>query len=320
MKDFYCKDAAGLVGSTVTSFFLVTSKQVRLKRDGGSYLHLICSDRSGQLSAKLWDGVEMAGEITVDDIVKVRGRLGEYQGRLEITIDKIRKAKNEEVDLQDFLPATLCDIDQLWCELQNFVGSVHDLNLQQLLKAMLVDEDIARRFRRAPAAKVMHHAYLGGLLEHVVSLCSAADLIQRNYPWISRDLLLAGAILHDLGKLDELTYDRAFNYTDEGRLLGHMAICLRILREHASRLHDFPGTLLITLEHLILSHHGKKEFGSPVEPAIAEAILLHFLDNLDSKLAAVRQAIEMEEGGSDWTERVPALGRAVCILPRILTI
>jgi 3'-5' exoribonuclease len=192
MKNFCCKDAAERLGSTVTSFFVVASRQVRLKRDGGNYVHLILSDRSGQLAAKLWDGVEAVSEVAVDDIVKVRGRIGEYQGRLEITIEKMRKAQQDEVDLSDFLPATPCDVDGLWRELRAFVDSVHDAYLQQLLLSVLDDRGLADRFRQAPAAKLMHHAYLGGLLEHVVSLCRAADLMQHNYPWISRDLLVAG--------------------------------------------------------------------------------------------------------------------------------
>ncbi len=311
MKTFYLKDSPANEGNIITSFFVLVSKQTRSKKNGHPYLHCVLADRTGTIDGKLWEQIEAASGIQPDAFVKVQGRVGAFQGRPEITIDKIRVAQEHEIELEDFLPCTSRNIDVLWAELADFIESIENLQLRQLIRQFSLDEETACQFRRAPAAQILHHAFIGGLLEHVVSLCGLAHRVQQHYPWINRDLLIAGAILHDIGKIHELSYHHSLGYTDRGRLVGHISVALQML--HA-RVSDCPGIspeLLTLLEHLILSHHGTREFGSPIEPSFPEAMLLHFLDNADSKLAAMLQALESNDGDSTWTARVRSLGRPI---------
>jgi 3'-5' exoribonuclease len=311
MKEFFLSDCCHHENKVITSTFVVISKQVKPKKTGEPYLALILGDRSGQLDAKMWDNVEDAIDaFEQDDFLKVKGLLNKYKNRFQITIHKLRRLGDAEVDFSDYLPKTTKDIGELWQTLAAFVASFQDPHLKLLVEAFMSDPEIAEAYRSAPAAKTLHHAFIGGLLDHVVSLFRSCDLMCRNYPQINRDLLLAGAFLHDIGKIHELTYNRSFSYTTPGQLLGHMVIELEMLHAKLAQFPDFPRELKILIEHLIISHHGEYEFGSPKLPMFPEALMLHYLDNLDSKMESMRAQFEREAASEGpWTGYNSSLSR-----------
>jgi 3'-5' exoribonuclease len=311
MKDFYISECARHENKVITSSFVVASKQIKPKKSGEPYLALTLGDRSGQLEAKMWDNVEEVLEaFDQDDYIKVKGLINKYKNRFQLTIHKLRKLGESEVDFADYLPKTTKNIDELWQTLAGFVASFQNAHLKALLEAFMDDPEIAAAYRSAPAAKSLHHAYIGGLLDHVVSLFRSCDLACKNYPQINRDLLLTGAFLHDIGKIHELTYNRSFSYTTKGQLLGHMVIELEMLQAKIALVPGFPEPLKTVLEHLIISHHGQYEFGSPKLPMFPEALMLHYLDDLDSKMEAMRAHFEREADlESPWTSYNASLGR-----------
>jgi 3'-5' exoribonuclease len=313
MKDFYLSDCARFENKVIVSSFVVITKQVKPKKNGGPYLALTLGDRSGQIEAKMWDNVEDALDaFEPEDYLKVKGLLNRFKNRFQLTIHKLRRLNDSDVDFVDYLPKTDKDIDALWQTLEEFVGSFQDIHLRTLVEAFMADPEISAAYRSAPAAKAMHHAYIGGLLDHVVSLMRSSDLISRNYPQINRDLLLTGAFLHDIGKIHELTYTRSFSYTSRGQLLGHMVIELEMLQAKIAAIPGFPEELKTLLEHLIISHHGQYEFGSPKLPMFPEALMLHYLDDLDSKMESIRAQFERElETESSWTSYNSSLGRTL---------
>ncbi len=311
MKDFYIGDCARHENKVVTSSFVVVSKQIKPKKTGEPYLALVLGDRSGQLEAKMWDNVEeVLDAFEQDDFLKIKGLINKYKQRFQLTIHKVRKLGETEIDFSDYLPKTTKDIDELWRTLCGFVSTFHNPHLKALVQSFMSDPQIAAAYRNAPAAKTLHHAYIGGLLDHVVSLFRSCDLVCQNYPQINRDLLLTGAFLHDIGKIYELTYNRSFSYTNRGQLLGHMIIELEMLQAKLALLPDFPNELKILIEHLIISHHGQYEFGSPKLPMFPEALMLHYLDDLDSKMEAMRAQFEREASlDGPWTSYNASLGR-----------
>ena len=311
MKDFYIRDAATHENKPIVSAFLVTSKQVKSKKSGEPYLDLMLADRTGHISAKMWDNVgEVESTFAQDAVLKIKGVVNKYNGRWQLTIHKLRKMDESEIDFSDFLPKTDKDVDQLWKDLAAFVASITHPNLRQLLEAFMADPKIEFGYKNAPAAKTLHHAFIGGLLDHVLSLFRSCDLVLRNYPMVNRDLVLTGAFLHDIGKIYELSYSRSFGYTTDGQLLGHMIIELEMLHEKIRLVPGFPNELKTLVEHLIISHHGQYEFGSPKLPMFPEALLLHYMDDLDSKMESMRANFEKEsETESPWTGYNPSLGR-----------
>jgi 3'-5' exoribonuclease len=311
MKDFYICDCVRHENKIITSSFVVVAKQIKPKKTGEPYLALTLGDRSGQLEAKMWDNVEeVLDAFEQDDFLKVKGLVNKYKQRFQLTIHKLRKLGESEIDFSDYLPKTTKDIDELWRTLTAFVESFENSYLKSLVQAFMADSEIAAAYRNAPAAKTLHHAYIGGLLDHVVSLFRSCDLICRNYPQINRDLLLTGAFLHDIGKIHELTYNRSFSYTTKGQLLGHMIIELEMLQAKLAFLPGFPEELKTMVEHLIISHHGQYDFGSPKLPMFPEALMLHYLDDLDSKMEAMRAHFEREASlESPWTSYNASLGR-----------
>ena len=311
MKDFYIRDCQQHEGQAVTSNFVVASKQVKNKKNGELYLSLTLADHTGQLQANMWDNVSDAlNAFEQDDFVKVKAMVQKYNGRWQLTIHKLRKLADNEIDYADYLPKTSKDIDQLWRTLGEFVESLQNPWLKRLVQDFMADDAIARDYKNAPAAKTLHHAYIGGLLDHVVSLFTVCDLVCRNYPQVNRDLLLTGAFLHDIGKIHELAYQRSISYTTQGQLLGHMIIELEMLHEKLAHIPGFPDELKILLEHLIISHHGQYEFGSPKLPMFPEALMLHYLDDLDSKMESMRAQFEREsELEAPWTSYNPSLTR-----------
>jgi len=222
-------------------------------------------------------------------------------------------AEPAEYELGDFVPKTSRDVEELWAELNGYVASFTNPHLQSLLRAFLDDPEVSEALKAAPAAKSMHHAWIGGLLEHIVSLLGIADLAARHYTEVNRDLLLTGVVLHDLGKLHELRWGTSFDYTLEGQLLGHITIGIGMVEKKLANLPDFPDNLRVLVEHLILSHHGKYEFGSPKLPMIPEALLLHYLDDLDAKMQTMRsEFVRAESQGrapGQMTEWVRAMER-----------
>jgi 3'-5' exoribonuclease len=297
----------------VTATFLVQQKDIRQKKTGEPYLSMILCDRTGELEAKMWDNAaEVMETFERDDFLKVRGLLQVYQNRLQLTVHKLQRQPDNSVDFTDYYPCSTRDPEQMFAELLEVVRGMQDPHLRALLMAVLEDGEVAKRYKIAPAAKNVHHAFLGGLLEHVLSMCSLARLLSRHYTGIDLDLVLAGAVLHDIGKIYELTYDRSFGYSNEGQLLGHIVIGLRLIDDKVRAINEFPQKLRLLLEHLIVSHHGALEFGSPKVPAFPEALLLHHIDNLDSKMECMRAWLEKDryvEGC--WTGYNGALDRSV---------
>jgi 3'-5' exoribonuclease len=317
MKSHYVSDLQD--GQAVTSLFLVAVKEIRTsQRTGKSWLELALRDRTGSIPAKMWDNFEaLAKTFEADDVVQIRGRVKLYNGQKEMTLEQIVPAARD-YDLADFLAHTKYDVEKLYAELGTAVSAVRNPWIKRLLESVVNDPAVVPKLKRAPAAMSMHHAFVGGLLEHTVSLIGLGRAVVAHYPELDADVLLAGIVLHDIGKIDELSYERATNYTTAGRLLGHITIGTLLVREKIKAIPGFPEPLAILIEHLILSHHGTYEFGSPSLPQTREAIALHFLDDMDSKMAAMRATLEGASGGEEWTERNPALHRALLRTDRFL--
>ena len=279
----------------ITTSFLVHSKEIRQKKSGELYLSLMLGDRTGELDAKMFDNVaEVIDGFERDDFVKVKGLIQVFHNRPQLTIHKMRRLDNSEVDVTDYFPCSRRDPAEMWTELRSTVSQMKNRHLKGLVEALLDDPEIAERFQRAPAAKQIHHAFLGGLLEHVLSLCALARMTAQHYSYIDYDLLLTGVVLHDIGKIYELNYERGFSYADEGQLLGHITIALRMVGDKLHDFPDFPAPLRSLVEHMILSHHGQLEYGSPKLPQFPEALLLHYIDDLDSKMECMRALIERD--------------------------
>jgi 3'-5' exoribonuclease len=314
MKDIYIADVANFdEGKLFDGFFLVLAKQQRTTKSNKPYLNLILGDKTGQLEGRVWElsDPRIARDFDRGDIVKARGSASRFDDRLQMKIDQLRKAQPGEVDKSDLLPSTTYDVAALWRQLLGFVESVTNPDLKRLLSTILTDPALALAYREAPAAKQLHHAWLGGLLEHVVSLLTLADRVAPNYPILDRDLLLTGVILHDIGKVRELSWEIGFEYTVEGVLLGHIQIGAALAERTMNSLPNFPAKLKTLVLHMILSHHGKLEFGSPKVPMIPEALALCFLDDLDAKMQAVQgefdKSIREGKGPDEMTGKVWAL-------------
>lgn len=305
---------------TVTTTYLVASKDIREKKSGDPYLSLRLADRTGEVDAKMWDNAaEVMDTFERDDFVRVKGLLQIFHNKPQLTIHKMARVDDREVDFGDYFPASKRDRDEMLSELLAVIAGIGNPHLKALLEAFFGDPEIAVRFKMAPAAKQVHHAWLGGLIEHVLSLVKLARVTAAHFDGVDLDLLLAGVILHDVGKIYELSYDRGFGYTSEGQLLGHIQIGLRMIDEKIRLVPDFPARLRTLLDHLIVSHHGELEYGSPKSPQFPEALLLHHLDNMDSKMECMRALIEKDPNVAGcWTVYSPPLDRAVLKKQRFL--
>jgi len=291
-------------GEPVDSVFLVADASLRTARTGSKYLALQLRDRSGQIAARLWDATEaLAGSIEVDDFVRVRGRTETYQNQLQIIVRSVTRADTNGLRLGDFLPQCERDAGQMMRDLRRILARVEDPDFKALLDAFLSDEDFCAEFRTAPAATVNHHSYLGGLLEHTLSMAQLAEKLTEHYPDLRRDLFLTGVFLHDIGKIREISFRRSFRHTSAGELVGHVTLGVLMLDERVRQLGNFPQEKLDMLRHMILSHHGALEFGSPKLPMFAEAMALHYLDNLDAKLKDFSSIVaEDRSSDPDWTD------------------
>lgn len=303
-------------GDVVDEILLVRDKQVRTNRNGNMYLQLELDDRSGSISGRYWNSTEVEGRsFDSGDFLAIKGKVQLFQNQMQLIINSFQKIDGTKVNAADFIPTTDKDIEKLVQDLRQHLGKVKDPQLQALARAYLMDEKFMDGLRRAPAGIRNHHAYIGGLLEHIVSLLNVADRISDLYPTLNFDLLRLGIFLHDLGKVRELSYDRVFSYSDEGQLIGHLVIGVSMLDDKlliASELLGEPISqdLVLELKHLILSHHGTYEFGSPKLPMTPEAVALHHLDNLDAKVHNFTRTIyDDAQPESRWTPYDPQLGR-----------
>jgi len=350
MKDFFIADAARFENQPITSFFLIASITARDKKGStGQYLALTLADKSGQFEARMWeDFADALLTCAAGCYVKVQGQVSKYQGKYQITLTKMRLAAASEIDTADFVPTTQYDIPTMAAELRSYVAAFTNPHLRRLVLAFLDDPTLGPAFLEAPAAKRLHHAWIGGLLEHVVSLVRVCLATAPFYPEVDPDLLVTGAILHDIGKVRELSWASSFDYTLEGQLIGHISIAQRLLQEKISQLNAeaqteigeyeallafgtpeqrelrvagapipalFPDNLRLLIEHMILSHHGKLEFGSPKLPMTPEAMLLSALDDLEAKFQALRNefasAAASGRSTSEPTEWVRSMDRSL---------
>lgn len=297
----------------VQGVFLVQQKEVRQKKTGEPYLSLVLSDRTGDLEAKMWDNAQEAmGMFERDGFVRVKGMLQTFQNRLQLTIHRIQPVPESEIDIADYLPASKRDRNEMFAELRSWIASMTEPHLKALLETIFADQAVALAYRTAPAAKSVHHAWIGGLIEHVLSLCNLAKFTAAHYPDVDFDLLLTGVLLHDIGKIAELNYARSFGYSTEGQLIGHITLGIRMVEDAIRKVPGFPPALQDLVVHMILSHHGALEFGSPKLPMFLEAMLLHQLDNLDSKMECMRAHAEKDrQTAGVWTGYNAPLERSV---------
>ncbi len=293
-------------GEPVDADFIVKESSLRATRQGSSYLAIRLGDRTGDISGRLWDApTALAEAISADDFVHVKGKVESYRNALQIGIRAITQAEADTIHLSDFLPTSGQDPHKMMKELRAILDTIEDPDYKRLVDAFLADEAFCKDFRKAPAAKVNHHAYLGGLLDHTLSMLKLAVKIQEHYVELRRDLLLVGVFLHDIGKTEELVYDRACRYSTPGNLVGHLVLGLLMIQRKAEALGDFPEDKLNRLRHIVLSHHGEHAFGSPKLPMFAEAQALHYIDNMDAKLKDFSDIIAADRNADpEWTDWV----------------
>ncbi len=303
-------------GDSVDDSFLVADKQLRANKQGNLYLNLELRDKTGTVGARLWNASEsLARLFEPGDFLYVRGKTQVFQGSLQIILSHIEVVDPSQIEPEDYLPQSSQSIAKLMARLKEVLFGLNNPHLRALVECFLIDDDFVRKFTSAPAGVKNHHAYRGGLIEHVVNLLNVAGRITEFYPELDRDLLLCGIFLHDIGKVDELSYDRAFAYTDEGQLVGHLVMGVEMLVQKVARSSEltgesFPPELLLRLKHMIVSHHGSYEFGSPKLPMTLEAVALHYLDNLDAKLHTFGREIRDDPSrDSSWTPFQQSLGR-----------
>lgn len=296
----------------ISSPFLIKFSAVAMGKNGKAYMNLVFMDRSGEVEARIWDGVqEYAGQAVKDAFVQVEGKCQAYQGRRQIVVSKLQILREDEVELKDYIPEGTLDPEEIYGKLKAQIASMQDPHYRALAESVLIDdEEIVGKLKRAPAAKSVHHAYKTGLLEHVVSVVGLLDAISKHYgPIVDRDLLFIGGFFHDICKIWELSYDRVTDYTDEGRFIGHLVMGVELITAKVALLEAQPGRLpspfpkekILLAKHVLLAHHGKLEYGSPKEPHCLEAVIVHYLDDLDSKVNAIQKFVEADQTPGQWT-------------------
>ncbi len=303
-------------GDAFQGFLLAQEAAYKVSAKGSEYLELKLADASGDLKAFLWDVRAVEGDmdaIRADVFLRVKGSVTSYNGRMQLKLDKARFAADVEVgDFSAFFPVSARPVPEMLAEMDGILLSVRDPWISRLLTALfLEDRDLRAAFALAPAAKSMHHAYLGGLLEHTLSILGMAERACGHYGALNRDLVVAGVFLHDVGKTAELSYQRSIGYTDAGNLVGHIALEAEWISRAVGNIPGFPEELRLQILHIVLSHHGRLEFGSPVLPKTPEALLVHYLDDLDGKLEVMFRAVKEEGGGGSWSPYNRALERMI---------
>ncbi|MCG3178987.1 MAG: 3'-5' exoribonuclease YhaM [Phycisphaerae bacterium] len=302
-------------GERVDQVFLVTKKDLRAASNGSLYIHAIVSDKTGEMVARMWQATEdIFSTIPDGGLLRIAGRVDSYKGNPQLIIDSLRPADLETIDVSEFMPATKHDIREMFEQIKKHLSAIKDADLRRLISAVLADETMMTEFRRSPAAVRNHHAFIGGLLEHTLSLLGAARRLLPHYPQVNADLVLAGIFLHDIGKTRELSSAMGFEYTDEGHLIGHIYVGAQYVQQKAAELADAgepvnPEALRLLL-HIILSHHGQMEFGAPVLPKTREAFMVHYLDNLDAKINTFDRVVAGDSNqDAGWSQYESSLGR-----------
>lgn len=287
----------------VDGYLLIKEKTVSVGKNGRPFMALIVGNKTGQLDGRVWDRVEqISSEFEVGDIVKIKGAIQIFQGRKQLVIHKIDKSENTDISIDDFIPEGNVPPEDLFAQLRSLVMTMENPHLQQLILDSIDDSEVKKLMLKAPAAKTIHHAWRGGLLEHVLSILKIMDFFASHYKNLNRDLLFFGAIFHDLGKIWELSFDDVFAYTDEGRLLGHMELACELIDKKSSRILGFPDELRVICKHIVLSHHGRLDYGSPKRPKFLEAMLVAMVDDLDSKMVTIQTFLELErQSGQKWS-------------------
>ncbi len=287
----------------VDSSFLVKEKSSGITKTGNAYLKLKLVDRSGEMEGRIWTFVEnLTGAFSKDDFVHVAGKAVSFQEHLQLNINRIERVAEEQILFSDFFPVTERNVDEMFQSLSEVIDRIKNPYLSKLLHLFWEDESFVKLFKMAPASKWVHHNYLGGLLEHTLSLVQLVLTNAAHYNGLNLDLLITASILHDLGKVEELSYHRSFDYSDEGRLLGHIILGIQRVEDKIRQLPDFPKELSTLLKHLLLSHHGQYMWGSPKRPMTLEAVMLHFLDDMDAKMNGIQQFIRNQvPEGSKWS-------------------
>ncbi len=287
----------------VESIFLVRDKIIAMAKNGKPYMTLKMMDRTGEVEGRIWDRVDQFSALfEKDDFVNISAKASVYMGKMQLIVQDLKPVDENSVDLGDFLPVSQRPATEMRAELDALLDSLTDFNIESLLRSFFDDAEFYGRYSKAPAAKAMHHVYLGGLLEHSLAVTALASDVAARYPQVNRDLLICGALLHDVGKVSELSYGRSFDYTDEGKLLGHIVLGTQMVDERIRLLPEFPVEMAMMIKHLILSHHGQYDFGSPKRPKFLEAVILNFVDDLDSKINGVQTHIDKEpEREGSWT-------------------
>ncbi len=310
MGRLYVKDFQP--GDRVRTTLLVLSRRLVPFRDPtrGNFLHLSLADRTGTVQGRVWDRAEeLYAMVSDEDLVDVQGVVEEYQGSLQLIVEKLKKVPEEKVDPFDFVPSTEKDPEAMMAELDEIIGSLSNRHLLALLDGWFNAEPLRGQFMLAPAAKQIHHSYLGGLLEHTLEVVHLADALVGLYPSLDRDLLITAAILHDVGKLREFKYRRAIDYTDRGRLIGHTVLGYELVMNRVRELEGFPSSLAMHLGHLILTHHGEMDYGAPIRPQTLEAAALHHADLTSGKVKQFAQILAGCADGERWTAYNRLLGR-----------
>lgn len=292
IKDLKDKEA-------VQSVFLVRGKVINLGKNGRPFMALQLGDHTGTLDARVWDNVEeVSREFESGDLVKARGQIQVYQNRKQLIVHKLEKFTDTTINPEDFLVQSSFNPDDLFAEVLTFVKSMKNDHLRQLSLDVIEDPEIKPLLLKAPAAKSIHHAWKGGLIEHITSIMKILDFMAKNYDFLNRDFLIFGALFHDIGKLWELSYEQGFAYTDRGRLIGHMEIACELIDRKSLKILGFQQELRDLCKHIVLSHHGKLEYGSPKTPHFIEAYLVAMIDDLDSKMSTLHQFVSNERQNS----------------------
>ncbi|MBW1784653.1 MAG: CRISPR-associated endonuclease Cas3'' [Deltaproteobacteria bacterium] len=293
----------------VSGCYLVKEKRAAKTRNGNPFLSLTLADRTGEIPAKVWDRAEMLAALFHEgDLIQIEGHAGSYRDQIQLTVSDLKLFKNPP-DPEIFLEVSPKDPPEMTRSLREILRGVRDAHLKRLVDAFLNDREFMAHFKKAPAAKTFHHGYLGGLLEHTLSVCRMANQVADHYPQLNRDLLLAAAFLHDIGKIRELKYDLFIDYTDEGRLVGHVVLGVAMVDEKLKAFREFPQELAVRLKHLIVSHHGQYDFGSPKAPKFLEAFALHLIDDLDAKINGLGRFMERDRHEGAWTDFNRMFGR-----------
>ena len=290
-------------GDWVEEIYLVTSKQISTAKNGVTYLSLKLADKTGEIDGRLWDNADaVAGKFEREDFVRIKGMASNYQGSMQIKMKTLEKVDDSAVDVANFLESSPRNPDEMVKELRAFAAALSNVHLRQLMNSFLDDAVFMAVFRRTPAAKTLHHNYIGGLLEHIVELIALSRDVAKHFPSIDLDLLTVGAFLHDIGKVKELAVRKSIEYTTEGRLIGHISIGYEMIVEKVNTIPGFPAELTMLLKHIMLSHHGEYEFGSPKRPKIQEAIIINYLDDLAAKINNFQATLKKENvTAGEWT-------------------